>query len=300
MSSADNPLEEWHQQIFFRLMYLQDVALADVDTEVDLDYTVESLRAVEREVVERFGAVGETPVLPDWSFVEGVATYLGETLMRLAGGAWAWAAEGASEHPADGRPVVGADPALKLDPVAPIQLVMAAAEIGDGERFTAVYREWERAVARMVRARPDWEPVKERTMADPPPQDSDRLGAWLTQREVAFPAWAATYGADVTWDFSPNSLPGLEEVLRRVAPSEEALHDPAHREFRDGASWYLGEVMRRGMGGHWMYDDLEGEHNYPYLDGLGPWESSSTPVHALEATLGEPGFLHEHFVDFSS
>lgn len=296
MSGADDPLGEWRRQIFFRLMYLEDVALADRD--VDLDFTVESLRVVERAALERFDADAAESGLPDWSLVEAVATYLGETLMRLAGGAWGWQSDGAPDGPDGGQPVVGADPTLGLPSVLPLQAVMAAVEVGDGERFATLYRMWEQAVARVAGARPGWTPSKEPTMADSPPTDAARLDGWLAEREAGFGAWAARYGPDVAWDFSLESLTGLEEILRREFSSEEALHDPANRDFREAAAWYLGEVWRRSMGGHWVYDDVEGEHNYPYLDGLGPWESDSTPVHALEAALDQPGVLREVYDTF--
>lgn len=277
MSGADDRLSQWRGQIFFRLMYLADVDLPDVD----LDFTGPSLRAVERELV---AAVGR----PD---VEAVATYLGETLMRLAGGAWEW----------DDGPVVRADPALGLAPVAPVRLVLAAAEAGDGERFATRYAEWAAAVARLTRQRPGWRPVKEPTNADGPPTGSPHLDAWLAARAAAFPAWTAAYGPGVRWDFSPATLDALETVLRRVAGSEEELHAPANREFRDGAAWYLGEVLRRGLGGQWRYDErVAAEANLEYVDGLGPTGSESIPVVWLEIALTEPGALRAHFVDFSA
>jgi hypothetical protein len=138
-------------------------------------------------------------------------------------------------------------------------------------------------------------------MADPTPQDSDHLSAWLEQREAAFPAWVATYGPDVTWDFSPDSLPQLEQVLRQVVGSEEALYDTANREFRDGAAWYFGEVMRRGLGGHWAYDArFDKDRNFEYLDGVGPTKSMSRPVIFLEVALTESGELRRHYDDFST
>lgn len=288
MTGTDEPLAAWRRQIFFRLMYLADVALDGED--VNLDFGADSLRALGRVLVDRFGAGS---ALPEWSFVEAAATYVGESLLRLAGGSWGWA-----DDRDGGAPIVRADPALGLAPAAPVALVMAAA--GDGGRLAAQYEEWRRAVSARETARPGWHPVKEPTNADAPSSDSAHLRGWLAERRAAFPGWARRY-PEVRWDFSPESLDALETVLRREVRSPEALHDPAARAFRDGAAWYLGEVLRLGLGGEWCYDDrLAADETFEYVDGVGPTESESIPAVWLEIALTEPGALRAHYLDFSS
>jgi hypothetical protein len=221
--------------------------------------------------------------------------------MRLAGGSWDWLADADPEGFPDGVPLVRPDAALDLDPVSPVQLVTDAVRSGDGEQFTALHRAWERAVERTEQARPSWHPRKEPTALDSPHPASDHLAGWLARRRAGFPAWVASYAPDGTWDFSPGSLPALEELVRRRAATRAELHDPANRDFRDGAAWYLGEVMHRGMGGRWNYDDrLSGEQNFEYVEELGPWGSASTPVVSLERALRQPGYLRAHYDNFAS
>lgn len=289
MAGAEGRLAAWLDTIYFKVLRLTDVELPDQR----LDYSVESLRGLERCVLDRFGEPGDVSFFEERPFLEGVVAYLGESLMRLAGGSWDWTADDDPEGFPEGMPLVRPDPAGGLDPVSPVHLVREAVGSGDGERFTALYRDWERAVKRAERARPSWRPHKEPTTLDRP-EPPDRLAGWLARRDQAFPDWVASYAPDGAWDFSPGSLPALQELVRRVTPTRAELHDPANRDFVDGAVWYLGEVMRRGMGGRWNSNDL------PYVEELGPWDSTSTPVIALENALDRPGYLSAHYDNFAS
>jgi len=300
MVSAEGPLAEWLGIIYFRILYLDDVALPQ-DAGIDLDFSGDSLRGLEWSVLDRFGEPGDVSWLEERGFVEGAAAYLGESLMRLAGGSWDWTTDADPEAFPDGLPLVRPDAALGLDPVSPVQLMMDAVASGDGEQFTALYTAWERAVERAKQARPSWRPVKERTVMDSPEPSSEHLTGWLARRSDAFPDWVATYAPEGTWDFSPDSLPALEELVRRVAPTKEELHEPANVDFRDGAAWYQGEVMRRGLGGRWNYDDdRPGKRNFEYVEEIGPSGSTSTPVVSLQRALKEPGYLRAHYDDFAT
>lgn len=294
MVGAEGPLGAWLKESTFRIMALEEFGLHE-DDGVDLDYSGASLRGLE----EFFLGYYDTP--DDIRFdgldvgdaepvsVEGIAAYLGDTLLRLAGrGSWVWVVDADLEGFPAGVPLVQPDPTLGLDAVSPVQLMMDAVRTRDGERFTALYGEWERAVQRVKQTQPLW------------PAGEDLVG-WLAHRSDAFPGWVATYAPVGAWDFSPDTLPALEDLVRRVTPTEAELGDPANRDFRDGAAWYQGEVMRRGMGGRWN-DDYRwppGDHVFA-VEELGPSGSSSTPVIALARALDEPGFLRAHYDNFAS
>jgi hypothetical protein len=300
MTKAEDPLAAWLDTIYFKILRLQDVELPD-DADLRLDYSGGSLRQLERLVLDRFGEPGDVSFFEERGFVEGVATYLGESLMRLAGGSWGWTAGDDPEGFPDGMPLVRPDAALRLDPVSPVHLMRDAVHGRDGARFTAVYGAWERAVEQAKQAQPSWRPHKEPTTLDSPEPASDYLTEWLRRRDIAFPDWIAAYAPDGAWDFSPDSLAALAELLRRVTPTKAELYDPANRDFVDGAAWYLGEVMRRGMGGRWNYNDSgSSDRSFPYVEDLGPWDSTSIPVIALENALTEPGHLRAHYDDFAS
>ena len=276
-------------------MALEEFGLYE-DDGVDLDYSGASLPGLEKFVLGyydtpddvRFDEVDVGDAEP--VSVQGIAAYLGDTLLRLAGrGSWDWVVDVDVERFPAGLPLVRPDAALGLDPVSPVHLMMDAVRAGDGQRFTALYGQWERAVQRVKQAQPLW-------------PATDHLVGWLAERSDAFPGWVAAYAPDGAWDFTPDSLPALEELVRRVTPTEDELHDPANRDFRDGAAWYQGEVMCRGMGGRWNYDDRlsDSDQNFEYVEELGPWGSSSIPVISLERALDEPGFLRALFDHFAN
>ncbi len=294
MVGVEGPVGAWLAESHFRIMMLDEFGLQE-DDGVELDYSRASLRGLEEFVLGyystpediRFDGLDAADAEP--VSAEGIAAYLGDTLLQLANGSWDWVVDSDLEGFPGGLPIVRPDAALGLDAVSPVHLMMDAVRVRDGGRFSTVYAEWERAVAWLKKSRPSW-------------PASDHLSEWLARRAEAFPGWVAAYAPDGTWDFTPDSLPALEELVRRVAPTVAALHEPANRDFRDGAAWYQGEVMRRGMGGRWNYDErLAGnERNFEYLDELGPWGSTSIPVISLETALHEPGFLREHFDNFAS
>jgi hypothetical protein len=291
MAGAEGPLAVWLDTIYFKILRHIDVELPDLH----LDYSVESLRGLESSVLDRFGEPGDVSFFEERLFLEGVVAYLGESLMRLAGGSWGWTAGDNPEGFPGGMPLVRPDPVVGLDPVSPVHLVQEAVGSGDGERFTALYRDWEGAVDRAKRASPSRRPHKEPTTLDSP-EPPDQLAGWLARHDQAFPDWVAAYAPDGAWDFSPGSLPALQELVRRLAPTRAELHDPANRDFVEGAAWYLGEVMGRGMGGRWNSNDRD----FPYVEKLGPWDSTSIPMIALENALDRPGYLSAHYDNFAT
>jgi len=189
----------------------------------------------------------------------GAAAYLGESLLAAANGEWGWEAT-------SNQPIVVPDPTLGLRPVSPIDEIEDAAGELDG-RLAALHRTWTAAAG---------------------PRPESELTAWLARQDSGFPAWAAAYGPGLDWDFSVDSLDQLEEVLRRSVASATDLTDGGHRYFSDGASWYLGEVLRRGLGGFW-----ENGVKYVNLRKVGPGHAKIIPVLALKRAVAEPGYLRE-------
>jgi hypothetical protein len=90
------------------------------------------------------------------------------------------------------------------------------------------------------------------------------------------------------------SLDALEEALRRSVTSADQLIDGTHRYFSDGASWYLAEVLRRGLGGRWD----EGAR-YPDLRQVGPFHDGVIPVIELRRAVTEAGHLRGCYSEYS-
>lgn len=307
---VSDPLASWRDGLYFLLLGLSDVDLKGSD--VRLDYSRESLGPLERVVLDRFASPGELMRPARRETVEGLVAYIGETLMRTAGGRWSWgrvgsgvsggAASGVSGDSAISRhedgPVATADPVLGLEPVSPLSLLADVVDTRTGDRLARVFDRWADAVARHRSTHPGWQPDKQRTMADPPPSLDEELRSWLDAQREQFPAWVSDYapGTDpeTDWSFAPETLAALEAVALRTVRSAPGLGEPQFLGFRDGAAWYLGETFRRNLGGRWVQTRKPGRRNFPRVMGLGPRQTARiTPVLVLEAALeGE-----EHLVD---
>ena len=134
------------------------------------------------------------------------------------------------------------------------------------------------------------------------------LHRWLTERQQAFPGWAAATGPGNCWDFTPESLDRLERLVRERIDDSNRLEDRADT-FAQGAIFYVGEVGRRHRGAHWEYlaidpDDDAGPHSLanpyagdPYVIQDGPDAGVVMPLMALTAVVDRPGdgVLRERF-----
>ncbi|MDM4139008.1 hypothetical protein [Mycobacterium sp. FLAC0960] len=260
--------------------------MGDVDLggAVELDYSEASLSAVEAAARDRLGDPAEALDGEHQSFTAGVVAYVGEALMRVGGGRWDWVAEApagvavadavlaqrlaehrwridsAGEPDAAGFPIVRPDAGSGLEALSPTHLLLQALASDESAVLSVVHQRWERAVKSHAATNPDWSPVKERTLADglfnaPPP--STVLDEWLARREQSFPDWAAENGGD--WDYSPDSINRLTELVSRRTPTVAAIRDPRNAEFVDGASYYLGEILRRGCPSRWVYREFRDE-----------------------------------------
>jgi hypothetical protein len=262
-------LTEWLDMRDARVLWMEEF---DLPRDFIVDYSAGSLARLEQVLWElRGGGPGsfgeELPL--------GAAAYFGEALVGTGAGAWGW------DETAE-VPLVVPDRRLDLSPVAPIAEVEAAAREPRG-RLAMLHGQWARAAARL----PD-RPVR-------------RITGWLARQEAAFPSWAATHAPGVSWDFTPDSLDALEEVTRRVVSSVEDLIDvaggfgvparPAKQgEFRDVAAWYLGEVLRRGLGGFW-----DNDVNREFLMQCGPGRDKIIPALWLKRVFDQPGYLRRRY-----
>ncbi|GAA2860600.1 hypothetical protein Acy02nite_56850 [Actinoplanes cyaneus] len=248
-------LEEWVDSVQPRIVGLEGLGLR-------LDYGRDDLAVLERL------ATGDVSA----EFVAGCAAYLGETLLRAAGGGWV---------AGDGHPAVRADPALDLPEVTP-------AELFEEEGLAAeTFDAWASAVAARTRTEPGWRPVKEPTPGlDPHPAPaSPEVDAWLAGREADFPRWVARWAPDGTWDFSPASLNRLADLLIQLLGDKAAVLDPANRDLVEGAAWYTGEAYRRAGDGQWSWQDG------PRLVNVGRDNRSYVPVEELQAGMSISRYL---------
>ena len=245
--------------------------LVALESFLDVNFSRRSLADLER--------IGER----GFDLGDAAAAYLGETLVRVAGGRWV---------ELDGDFAVTADPALNLPPEVQAELV-----VGQGEP-TRIYDEWAVAVAERKAADPGWEPVGECTPGLGPQNSSDWAAAdrWLTEREENFPAWVTRWAPDGVWDFSPSSLDRLAELLvRELGDDPAALRDPANGDLAEVARWYAGEACRQAGNGQWTWSDP------PIVQCLGPdLTGELEPLDELATGMRTPGYLSAKWLDLRS
>lgn len=80
--------------------------------------------------------------------------------------------------------------------------------------------------------------------------DNPRLNAWLAKQEAAFPEWVKQTGQE--WDFTPESLDRLEDLVRRMFSTWEEAKAAEDDPILSVAAWYLGEVQNRHYGTVWQ------------------------------------------------
>ncbi|OBI99641.1 hypothetical protein A5624_09835 [Mycobacterium sp. 1482292.6] len=274
------PLDWWLDRINLLIDMTGDV---DLGGSVTLDYSEASLSVLETAARDRLADPAEALEDANQSFTAGVVAYLGEALMRVGGGRWDWVAEppagvavddpglrrrlsehrwridSAGEPDATGFPIIRPDSESGLEALSPTHLLLQALA-DESAVLVAVYGRWRQVVQDYAEAHPGWSPVKERTLADglfnaPPP--STVLDDWLAHQEQHFADWAARNGGN--WDYSPDSIGRLTALVLQVTPTVEAFHAPANADFVDGASYYLGEMLRRGHPSRWVYRDFADE-----------------------------------------
>ncbi|MEU0497961.1 hypothetical protein [Mycobacterium sp. NPDC006124] len=268
--------DEWLNRLDLAIEFMAQLDFAGALT---LDYTAASLTALTTGLAERVS--GPLALLDDslQPLLQGAVAYAGECFIRLSRGHWVWedTLDDAprmgptdpdvwarvrqyrwrfEEISARGAPVVCADPALGLDPVSPLHLVMEqmASRGDDPGALVRAFADWSEAISAHAAAQPEWTVVTEPTLSAggmvilPP---SPVLDEWLVRRREHFPHWAASYPGP--WDFSSETVEALSELVFRLTPTVDAFEDPVNAEFSETASWYYGEVLCRAYPSRWAF-----------------------------------------------
>ncbi|AJT68700.3 hypothetical protein T261_7098 [Streptomyces lydicus] len=100
------------------------------------------------------------------------------------------------------------------------------------------------------------------------------LDAWLDEQRAAFPAWASQRAGRGPWDFTVDSLPRLEALIRDAFTSSVQARAVMDTPLVAVAAWYLGEVHNRTFGTQWQFHpshaDNNPHHHRPHI--TLPWE----------------------------
>lgn len=111
-----------------------------------------------------------------------------------------------------------------------------------------------------------------------------QLQAWLGERANGFGAWAEETGLSGRWDFIPESLDVLEDLVRSRYGSEADVHADRMDPFLQGAIWYVGETACRTKGLVWHY--------WPFATGRGALPDlfgAARPGFIDTPSVGRPG-----------
>lgn len=262
----------WESGIAPAVGGLQDNAAA---RGLRLDYSIESLRAVESATRDLFETAERMLSLQERSLVQALMAYVGLSLIHLTGGRWEWDGEPGlpqrdrppltdgsladavaaqnwawpdAEEAAVGIPIAVPGDGLGLEPVSSLHLLLAtvAEQPGnDGGPLVRTYFTWQAKVTN-----PPKPGVVGIDIFDAPSASSE-LEAWLTARRQEFAEWASRYPG--TWDYSPESIDALTERTFTLTPTTDDFNDPANADFVEGASWYAGEVLLRTVPARWVH-----------------------------------------------
>ncbi|MFJ9413237.1 hypothetical protein ACIRPT_03605 [Streptomyces sp. NPDC101227] len=256
-TSPRHLLQEWIDDLPYRLLLLEKVHLAGHWMGFTFDYSATSLEVLEARLLEHDDSVQEAGERAE--FVDSAMAYLGEVLLGTAGGGWGWNTRPVGDLP--GQPVVRPDPALELSPVAPRLLIAYALRVRTGTAFAEEVERLRQAVTARRQEVPGWEPVKEHTpRVDPtePLPEPPVLTAWLDERREALSQWAEdAFEGAWRWNFHPDTLGRLEAVVRQRFATVQEFDAARDEPFVQGACWYVGEVIRRNKGAVWQYLPLD-------------------------------------------
>ncbi len=220
------------------------------------DYSRESLDRLERIILDRFPDVDSVQVQGGFGFLETASRYIGEALLRVNGGRWAWMDDDPDLLWAD-EPVLHAGPSA-----ADAVLVAVFANTRNivvrrlGGSLTRVWDYLDEL--RQERAATDagYVPVKEPTpgLDRVAPERSGTLDVFLADRDEDLRRWADLAGRPATtWDLSRDSLTTLTDVVLASGIRDDDFERPERHTFPGLAARYLGETLISLSGGAWEW-----------------------------------------------
>ncbi|MFC7304561.1 hypothetical protein ACFQVC_10085 [Streptomyces monticola] len=216
------------------------------------DYSLDSLRQLEEDLAELYATGDDTDAAA--LFMECLAGYLGEVLLAEGGGRWVWD-ESAGVA---GLPAVEPDPVLGLESIVPLLLVGQAVYEKTENIFATVALRLRKAVTERRSEHRGWKPERVPTpwvRFDDLEESGVRWKLWPNERFHDYCTWWADRagGGRERWDFGPDSLDALEELLRERLQTVQAYDKVATRRFWTVAAWYVGEYVVRRKDAYWQY-----------------------------------------------
>jgi hypothetical protein len=296
---------------------------------LQLDYSIESLHAVESLTRNLFETAERMLSPEERSLVQALMAYVGLSLIHLTGGRWQWDDQPGfaqrahprladasladaiatqnwawpdAEDAAVGIPVAVPGDGLGLEPVSPLHLLLATVADrpeNDSGPLARTYSTWQAEVTT-----PPKPGVAGIDIFDSPAASTE-LNGWLTARQQGFAGWASRYPG--TWDYSPDSIDAVTELAFKLTPTTDEFNDPANADFVEGASWYVGEVLLRSVAARWVHrPHMAARDGAPAVAGYQVQTSddsdTASPFRLLRLSITtkehEARGLHDEWVDY--
>lgn len=222
-------------------------------------YSRDALAQLQDVIRSRLSTADQVSDGSETAFVDGAVRYIGETLIRHAGGRWHYTVE--QDVPWRGRPVLVLDhPASsEEDPVDVLGLVRETVRDPRHDWLTDAFDIHSQA-AREHATQP---PVQEQLTPEP----GSRLAGWLSTMDEQLDAWTHGPGAPADrWDYTLGSLDHLADWALQHFPTgvdPRTLEDPLRTDLENAAR-YLGSTLLRHHGGSWRYSEAEPSRSNPF------------------------------------
>jgi hypothetical protein len=241
-----------------------------------LDYSIDSLDVLEAWLLERYpnpeAAVETSETLP----LDGAARYIGETFRKTIGGRWWVDPEGEIMN---GLPLI-VDCRTSAGGDCPGTMATAATDRRRGNYISGILRN-ELAPLAGRPERPPYIVPPAKRKKNKKTLDEMEFDYWLKLMDRGIDELLAELPDAVRsrLDYSPESLDVLEAWLLARYPDAASAKAETEIVRLDGVARYLGETLRRNIGGHWWFD-LDGwtHSGLPQLGGLGKEQASVCPL----------------------
>src|SRR5258708_3593341 len=109
------------------------------------DYSTDSLDVLEATLAAQVVPTPTGDLPPDTGLIESACAYLGEALLRVAGGRWDW--DDVPSSPTHDLPILRFDEALGLPAVAPLRALIDARQAGTSSELRQLHQRLQKPVA---------------------------------------------------------------------------------------------------------------------------------------------------------
>ncbi len=237
-----------------------------VPTDVELDFSRESLASLEAFLLTQYGS-GDDFLSPDAhrTFIDGAVRYVGETFLRHCGGGWRY--DTRPEAPVSGRPFIEVDSDTPT-PVSPFHLMVKAMNRRTGTFLTGIFDfQHQNATTRAQReGRPPVRTAPDGTVESESAPATADLAEFLDTMDTALAEWASEVAPPADrWDGTRDSFARLAKMVMDLIADVDRWEESENDPLVQGAIRYVGETLRRNAGGTWMYQPGDKDAYNPYV-----------------------------------